>query len=140
MSKKINVSFLEAYVKLECACNEKFSVQSGGVSEYISRLYSTRLAPGRDEALPTLVRYRDLRNRLAHESGALENSSDLKMSDVKWVKRFAKDVERKNDPISAYLRRAKKRAAFRKAKIVALTVIVVALLLVIGTAVIASIL
>ena len=62
MSKRLNERFLSSYIELEKTCCEKFGVPTGGVTEYINRLNNARFAPGRDEALPRLVRYRGTRN------------------------------------------------------------------------------
>ena len=126
MGKKLNVKFMEEYIKLDTACCLKFGIKTSGVSEYISRLYNTRLAPARDENLAELVKYRDIRNRLAHEEGAISQTSEIKNDDVRWVKRFTRAVEKKRDPISLYLKKAKSRARFRKLKIALITTLVVA--------------
>ena len=126
MGKKLNVRFMEKYIKLDTACCLKFGIKTSGVSEYISRLYNTRLAPGRDETLAELVKYRDIRNRLAHEEGALSQTSEIKKADVRWVKKFTRAVERKRDSISLYLKKAKSRATLRKLKITILALLLLA--------------
>ena len=132
MGKKLNVRFMEEYIKLDAACCFKFGIKANGVSEYISRLYNTRLAPGRDGVLEQLVKYRSIRNRLAHEEGAMSQTSELNKKDVRWVKKFTRIVKRSTDPISTYLKRAKSRAAFRKVKIVFFTVLFLALAIIVG--------
>jgi hypothetical protein len=132
MGKRLNVRFVEEYIKLDTACCVKFGIKSSGVSEYISRLYNTRLAPGRDGTLEQLVRYRSARNRLAHEEGAMSQTSELNKKDVRWVKKFTRLVKRSKDPISTYLKRAKNRAAFRKVKIAFFTVLFLALAILVG--------
>ena len=132
MGKRLNVRFVEEYIKLDTACCVKFGIKSSGVSEYISRLYNTRLAPGRDATLEQLVRYRSARNRLAHEEGAMSQTSELNKKDVRWVKKFTRLVKRSKDPISTYLKRAKNRAAFRKVKIAFFTILFVALAILVG--------
>jgi hypothetical protein len=126
MGKKLNVKFMEEYIKLDTACCLKFGIKTSGVSEYISRLYNTRLAPARDENLAELVKYRDIRNRLAHEEGAISQTSEIKKDDVRWVKKFTRAVEKKRDPISLYLKKAKSRARFRKLKIALITTLIIA--------------
>ena len=113
MSKKSNVNFLNTFLELDKLCCEKFGIVSGGVTEYITRLNNARFAPNRDEVLPRLNRYRNLRNRFAHEPGAIKKTEDLSKDDIKWLTRFRKDVQKKRDPISKYLRKAR-RYAFRK--------------------------
>ena len=126
MGKKLNVRFMEEYIKLDKACCLKFGIKTSGVSEYISRLYNTRLAPGRDDTLAELVKYRDIRNRFAHEEGAISQTSEIKKEDVRWVKKFTRAVEKKHDAISVYLKKAKNRATLRKLKLALLTVLLVA--------------
>ena len=102
MINKINVSFLTSYIELDKACCRRFSIQSGGVSMYINKLVHERFVPEREEILPRLIRYRNLRNKLAHEDGALNGITEIEKSDIKWLDSFAKTVSRKKDPISLY--------------------------------------
>ena len=114
--KKINEAFLAEYIQLDRDCCEKFGVGAGGVTEYINRLNNARFAPGRDDVLPRLVRYRNVRNRFAHELSALRKTDEVTKVDVKWIRSFDKDVLKKKDPISVYLRKARKFARRRKAR------------------------
>ena len=113
MSRRHNEAFLNSFLELDKLCCDKFGVISGGVTEYINRLNNARYAPDREEVLPKLVRYRNLRNRFAHEPGAIRKTDDINKEDIKWVNRFRRDMEKKRDPISKYLRKAR-RYAFRK--------------------------
>lgn len=112
--KKINEAFLAGYIELDRDCCEKFGVSTGGITEYINRLNNARFAPGRDEVLPRLVRYRNTRNKLAHETDALRKTDEVTKVDVKWLRSFNKDIIKKRDPISLYLRKARKYARRRK--------------------------
>ncbi len=114
MGRKANEKFMTAYLELDALCGEKLNVNSGGITEYINRLNNARLAPGRDEALPKLVRYRTIRNMLSHEAGALKRYNGVLKSDIQWVKRFCSNVRKKRDPLSLYLRRARRYLRFRK--------------------------
>ena len=116
MSKRFNETFLNTYLELDRVCCEKFGVVSGGVTEYINRLNNARFAPGRDEVLPRLVRYRNLRNRFAHEPGAIRRTDDIVKEDIRWLAHFRKDVQKRRDPISKYLRKARRYAFKRKLK------------------------
>ena len=107
-------------------CCDKFGLATGGVTEYISRLNNARFAPDRDEVLPKLVRYRNLRNRFAHEPGAVRKSDELGNDDIKWITRFRTDLSRKRDPISRYLRQAWRYAFLRKLRNIALVVLGIA--------------
>lgn len=126
--KRFNELFLDAYIEMDKICCHKFGVSNGGVTNYINRLINARFAPGRDEVLPRLVKYRNIRNRIAHEGGALENINEIAKPDLKWIDKFCKSLERKRDPFSLYLKKARKHAKRRKlAKklIVALVIVLV---------------
>ena len=114
MSKRINEKFMDAYMELDAVCSEKLNVSSGGVTEYVNRLNNARVAPGRDEALPKLVRYRTIRNMLSHEAGAIKRDNGVLKSDISWLKKFSSNLKKKKDPLSLYLRRARRYLRFRK--------------------------
>ena len=116
MGKKFNSAFLNAYIELDKMCCHKFGKVTGGITEYINRLINARFAPEREQVLPRLVRYRNIRNRIAHEAGALQNIDELTRSDVKWLEDFVKDIEKKRDPITLYLRKARKYAKRRRTR------------------------
>ena len=113
--KKLNEIFLDTYIGMDKVCCRKFGVAIGGVTEYVNRLINARTAPGRDEALTRLVKYRSTRNKIAHERGALENINDISKSDIKWIERFTKSVERKRDPFFSYLKKARRKVRGKKA-------------------------
>ena len=114
MSRKINEKFLNNFLELDKLCCEKFGVATNGVTEYINRLNNARFAPNRDEVLPRLVKYRNLRNRFAHEPQAIRKCDDIAKADIKWVGSFKKSVKKKKDPISKYLKKARRFARRRK--------------------------
>ncbi len=116
MGKRLNDKFLAAYMELDKNCCEKFGVATGGVTEYINRLNNSRFAPGRDEALPRLVRYRKIRNNFAHDIGALRRDREVTKTDIAWVKKFDRCLLKKKDPISTYLRRARNFARRKRLK------------------------
>ena len=126
MSKKINKKFLKLYVELDNRCCDRLGVKAGGVTEYINRLESARFAPKRDEVLDALNKYRNVRNVLAHDAKAIKKNKILIKRDLKWIKKFIKSLKRKKDPISAYLRKARKYARRKKAKKVILWLLVIA--------------
>ena len=115
-NNRTNSLFLNSYIELDKICAQKFGITSGGVTEYINRLINARFAPEREQVLPRLVRYRNIRNRIAHEAGALQNIDELTRSDVKWLEDFVKDIEKKRDPITLYLRKARKYAKRRRTR------------------------
>ena len=126
--RKLNETFLDSYIILDKICCHKFGVSTGGTTAYINRLISTKFAPGRDEVLQRLVKYRSIRNRFAHESGALENMDEISKPDIKWLEKFKKSIERNRDPYSIYLKKARKLTRRRKVKKV-ITVIFILLLI-----------
>ena len=129
MSNKFNTSFLNSYLELDKVCCLKFGVVTGGVTEYINRLINARFAPDRDEVLPRLVRYRNIRNRMAHEAGALTDIDEITKSDLRWIDNFKKDISKKKDPISVYLRKARKYARRRRARKYFIIALIIILLL-----------
>ena len=126
MSRKINEKFLGIFLELDKLCCEKFGVATNGVTEYINRLNNARFTPDRDEVLPRLVKYRNLRNRFAHEPQAIRKCDDINKEDVKWVTKFKKATKKKNDPISKYLKKARRFARRRKLRKVLLVVLIIA--------------
>ncbi len=116
MGHKYNSAFLNSYIELDKICCHKFGIANGGITEYINRLINARTAPDREHALPRLVRYRNIRNRIAHEAGALQKTDEVGKADVRWLTLFIKDIERKKDPISLYLRKARKYSRRRRAR------------------------
>ncbi len=131
MGRRLNERFLASYVELDKDCCEKFGVATGGVTEYINRLNNARFAPGREDSLPRLVRYRNIRNKMAHEVGSLKKISEVTKADVSWIRKFSKDIAKRRDPISTYLKRARRYARRRKIKRY-LTVSAVLLALIMG--------
>lgn len=124
--KKLNSNFVDLYSELDKACCEKFGISVGGVTEYINRLNNARFAPDRDEVLPKLVNYRNVRNAFVEDANELRKNGELSKEDLKWVKSFQKDLKKKNDPISVYLKKAKKYASRRKFGKFLLTVVILA--------------
>ena len=113
MGRRINEKFISVYMELDRECANRFGVPYGGVTEYINRLNTARFAPGREEVLPRLVRYRNIRNRLAHEISAIRRVTDITKDDIAWLKRFMRAIERKRDPISVYFTKARRYARRR---------------------------
>ena len=132
MSRKLNEKFLNNFLELDKLCCEKFGVATNGVTEYINRLNNARFAPERDEVLPKLVKYRNLRNRFAHEPQAIRKCDDIAKADIKWVAKFKKTVKGKKDPISKYLKKARRFARRRKFGRFILVLLILAALAVAG--------
>lgn len=135
MSKRNNEQFLTHYIELDKALCAKFGVSTGGVGEYINRLNNARFAPDRDEVLPMLVRYRNTHKRFYYEPGAMQKDNEITGEDIKWIIRFKKDVQRKRDPISLYLKKARGYAFKKKLTIAFWIFLIVALIAAIGVCV-----
>ena len=131
IGRRLNERFLASYIELDRNCCEKFGVSIGGVTEYINRLNKARFAPEREEDLPRLVRYRNIRNKMAHELGSLRRMSEVTKFDLKWIRTFDKDITKRRDPISKYFKRARRYARRRKIKkyLTVFSIILVAVLI-----------
>ncbi len=114
IGRRLNERFLASYIELDRNCCEKFGVSVGGVTEYVNRLNNARFAPGREEALPRLVKYRNIRNKMAHELGSIRKTNDVTRADLKWIRTFNKDITKRRDPISKYLKKARRYARRRR--------------------------
>lgn len=106
MGKRLNENFLQIYLEMDHVLCDKFGITSGGVTEYITRLNNARFAPGRDDVLPKLVRYKNLRNRFINEPGSVRKTDDITKDDIRCLRRFIRDLKKRKDPISKYLRKS----------------------------------
>ena len=129
-NNRLNSLFLNSYIELDKICSQKFGKSSGGVTEYINRLVNSRFAPMRDDVLPRLLKYRNARNRIAHEEGALAQMNEITKLDLKWLDSFKSDLLKKRDPLSVYLRKARKYAKRRRIR----RIILVLLILIVAAA------
>lgn len=111
---KTNQKFLEAFISLESFCAEKLGITTAGVSEYITRLTGIKMAIGKEATLDHLRRYRNLRNRLVHENGALRSLGDISKADIKWIKSFEKSVRKNKDPLSLHYKQASDKKKKKK--------------------------
>ena len=123
MGNKLNMSFFKAYIELDKACADRLGVERNGVSAYINSLVEMRFAPERSEVLPKLIKYRKMRNIIAHEENALDELDEITKADVKWLLRFAKIVSRKADPISRYNRKARRYAIWVKIRAILIIIL-----------------
>ncbi len=128
VSKKTNQAFFDTYIAIDKMCCEKFGIDKYGITEYITRLNNARFAPNREQVLPTLVKYRNLRNSLAHDEGAMKTSADIQKSDVKWLRSFEKQLKKKRDPMSAYLKKAYRHKRLRRLRKILIATLIAAAL------------
>lgn len=126
MSKKNNEKFIKTYEEVDRVCCEKFGTQGGGVEAYINKLNNARFAPGRDEVLQRLANYKNIRSNFASTPALVRRSSDITKEDIKWLAGFAKNVSKKKDPISVYLRKARNFARRRKIRNVIIVLLIIA--------------
>ena len=125
-SIKERESFIGYYDAVEQGCCDKFGVTAGGIREYVTRLNNIRFAPDRDEVLPKLVEYAKLRTSLNETTeGILE--IEPQKADSEWLKDFAQKLSKKQDPISAYLKKARRYARRRRFTRVVIVLLVLAL-------------
>ena len=108
MSKRRNEKFVDAFIALDRACCDKFGIGAGGVTEYIKRLDHAHRADKREIVLPTLVRYRNLRNRFAYEPNLVKKSNDVNGKDIKWMKKFTKSILKNKDTLAVYVKKTAK--------------------------------
>ncbi len=127
--KKINNNFTKAYSQMESQCQEKFGVSAGGVNKYIERLESARFAPDREDVLGKLSMYQNLSQRFENDPSAAKRVKELSKSDVQWVKKFGDSVKKKNDPISRYLKSARKYVRGRKIRRTILAILIILIVL-----------
>lgn len=120
---KTNQKFLEAFISLESFCAQKLGITTAGVSEYITRLTGAKMVIGKEATLDHLRHYRNLRNRLVHENGALRSLVDISKADVKWIKSFEKSVRKNKDPLSVYYKKSNDQK--RKKKFITWMIIII---------------
>ena len=96
---------------MDKACCAKFNVTTGGTGEYINRLNNARYAPDREDVLPRLVKYRSIQKRLLEDPKAMKKDTEVTKEDIKWLQDFKRKVEKAQDPIALYLKKAKKYVA-----------------------------
>ena len=125
---KTNQKFLEAFISLESFCAQKLGITTAGVSEYITRLTGAKMVIGKEATLDHLRHYRNLRNRLVHENGALRSLVDISKADVKWIKSFEKSVRKNKDPLSLHYKQASDKKKKKKMIFTFVTVIIIAIL------------
>ena len=99
---------------MDAACCAKFGVSTGGVGEYINRLNNARYAPDREEVLPRLVKYKAAFKRFNSVTNAIKKDKEFTKDDLKWIQEFTRKVTKQRDPISLYLKKAKKYVSKRK--------------------------
>lgn len=114
--RRLTEQFLKRYNAVETDCAHKFNKTPGALTEYIERLNNARYAPRRDETLPALVRYRNLRNRIVSDPDAFKNEGELDKSDLAWLSDFDRLLQKQKDPLSVYFKKAHSYERRRKSR------------------------
>ena len=133
MTKKYNKDFIKTFAEVETLCCHKFGVENGGIAYYYDKIEKARFAPDRQDTMDRLSKYIEVNAYLEKKSS---NKTALEKDDIKWLKDFAKKLEKKKDPMSEYLRKARNYARSRKTRRVLLVLFIIAL---VGAAVAAGI-
>ncbi len=115
MSKGTNVKFIEKYIILENAANVLMNKKSSGVSAYISELETLALDASAKETLKLLKKCRFVRNKLAHDPGALKSNGEITNDDIRFIKKLTSDMQRRRDPLSRLLNPSRSSASKIKA-------------------------
>lgn len=123
MRRSKNLGFMEEYILLEAAANKLMGRNGGGLSRYIAELEHQDLDTGAADTVKLLKKCRAVRNKLAHDPGALRGNSEITKSDIKKIKKLTSLMKKKRDPLSLRLKSKKKRAAKIKLAILAVAVI-----------------
>ncbi len=125
MGKSKNISFMESYILLERAADQLMKRKGGGISAYISALERQKLNTGAADTLKFLKKCRIVRNKLAHDPGALKSNSEISKSETKRIKKLTTAMKSEKDPLSKLLK--KKKAGAFKLKLVIIIMTVAAL-------------
>lgn len=124
MSKKYNKDFVKAYAEVEERCARKFGLEKGGVEYYYDKIENARFAPDRQDTMDRLFKYIEVNTYLTQKP---KDKTTIEKSDVKWLKEFATKLDKKKDPMSEYLRKARNYARGRKTRKVMLVIFIIAL-------------
>lgn len=98
------MSFMEEYKRLDNLCKDIFS-SANGVTEYINCMeqsnYRNINVINWKNDLKKLKHYRYIRNQIAHENNATEESL-CTIADTNWIKKFHDRIMEQTDPITLY--------------------------------------
>ena len=115
----INVKFQEEYKKLDALCKDLLKTETG-VTDYINQMESTipkksALVTCFADDYKKLKHYRWVRNKLAHEVGALDEEL-CDSDDVKWIVDFSRKIKKLQDPLSLIQNNKNKKTKKREIK------------------------
>lgn len=109
------MNFLEIYKKIDNFCKDAYNSTSG-ITTYINEMEKLRYEEWYgiewQKVYNNLRYYRDLRNKVIHESGY--NEDMFSTNDIIWLESFYKMLLNRNDPIS--LRCSKKKVSIKNKK------------------------
>lgn len=96
------MGFMNSYKRLDCLCKERNGI---GVTGYIESM--ERIPNGQDSVVGwkddyyKLKHYRHIRNRIAHETDADEETL-CSPQDAAWIENFYQRILAKKDPLAFY--------------------------------------
>ena len=128
MSKSKNVSLMESYILLENEANRLMKTNRSGVSAYIAALEGQQRDPAADSTLIFLKKCRHVRNKLAHDPGALKSNTEITSDDVRRIKKLTEQMKLGKDPLSKLLK--KSPSALSTVKLVLLCAAVIAFIVI----------
>ena len=103
--------FMQAYKRLDNLCRD---MNGMGITGYIQDMEKTAASPyfvsGWKEDYLHLKRYRHIRNRIAHENDADEESASSPQ-DAVWLEAFYRRILTQDDPLALYYRATKSHSA-----------------------------
>ena len=109
------MGFMNSYKRLDNLCRDMNGIGVKGYLEDMERISNGAYqVPGWKENYLELKHYRHIRNQIAHENYADEDTmcSD---EDVAWVENFHQRILMQNDPLALYYKAAKSRFATKPA-------------------------
>lgn len=98
--------FFQKYKELDNLCKDLLHSEKG-VSAYIESMelcgYLSRKVDGWNDDYKKLIKYRHMRNLIAHENNATEETLCSKSDEV-WIDQFYERIINTNDPLALYRR------------------------------------
>ena len=122
MGKAKNVSFIESYISFERAADNVTKRKGGGVSAYIDAIERQKPDASAQSTLKFLKRCRIVRNKLAHDVGALKSNSEISRSDTKKLRKLTSQISKGKDPLSRLIRKRARRAFSRRMAVILLAI------------------
>lgn len=101
------MGFMQSYKRLDTLCRDMNGI---GVTGYIEDMEQVRngdlYVPGWKTDYRQLKHYRYIRNQIAHENYATEETM-CSLGDIEWVEKFFQRILKQTDPLAVYYRAIK---------------------------------